>query len=182
MPLDIDYYPHVVDAIVAASDWNTRLSWRQTCRALLDILDPQIFFHVAVHFHNTDVVARTPDQQGKRLPLPPFPRAGNISGPIVAGLAERWHRALSYTQVADLYGSINRLSSAAIYTPASKVAHNALLTRLATIHIPVVREVRRGGGHCPFAAAQWHTYVERPTRSHSLLTAEQTHLSYTFNG
>lgn len=161
MSLDIECYPHVVDSIVAASDWNTRLSWRQTCRALLDILDPQIFFHVAVYFHNTDVVARTPDQQGKRLPLPPFPRAGNISGPIVAGLVKRWHRALSSTQVVDLHGSINRLSSAAIYTPASKVAHNALLTRLATIHIPVVREARVGSGHCPFAAVQWHTYVER---------------------
>jgi hypothetical protein len=171
--LDAAAYPHLLDAILAAADDGGLLALRAANRSLRERADMILFKHVAVHFSPLAVVLRRPHAPHRRLPLPPqvlVEKKGDWEE--YAALMNRWHRALAFTRIADLHGESGPTDDGD--ECFMRGACDRLGANLASISIPLVRDVRDANGRCPFDAAEWHTYLWRRNHLSLLSPAEFT--------
>jgi hypothetical protein len=151
--LDAAAYPHILDAILGASDHSALLALRGASRSMADRADALLFRHVALVFTPAIVTVRRPDLT-QRLPLARqvlVSRAADWN----EALMRRWQRALSFTLVADLHGSGPKDTSLVW-------GGRELHAQLGRIAVPLVRDTlvrelleRRP---CPLAGREWHAY------------------------
>ncbi len=156
--LDPTAHPHIFEAIVAASDHRIHLAMRAASRPLCDLVDAQLFRHVAADFSKRHIIFRHPT--GPRLPLaspPVCPKHVDCDTfecllDDFEALMRRWRRTLAFTHIADLHGSGSVLADWLAIVPIS-------------VPIPLVRDMRTGDGPCPFHADEWHRHLLHGTHT-----------------
>lgn len=98
MPLDLSAYPHIFDAILAASDCSILLVWRQTCHAVRDHVGKINFKHLAINFTPSAVGVRAPVYQGPRSPIEPFSLETDVNNhaewDVFSRTLRPWRRAI----------------------------------------------------------------------------------------
>lgn len=105
MPLDHTAYPHLLDAIFAASDHGALLGLRSANRAFRDRADSTLFAHISVHVADDTVYLHSPSPSFsspalRRLPSLPFPALA--SKKRQAALAAK----LAHTCTLDLHAPL----------------------------------------------------------------------------
>ncbi len=82
-PLELDAYPHLLDAVLESADLSTLLALRQTCRGMKGIIDAR-FAHLVAG----------PDGSLRAVPRRPFPSSQEqFEGIDVAPIVDAWCRS-----------------------------------------------------------------------------------------
>ncbi|RSH79940.1 uncharacterized protein EHS24_009608 [Apiotrichum porosum] len=101
--IDFKYFPHIIDGIIAASDWNTLMALRQTCRSLCTAVDTRMCYHVVLDIEEEGYEPRFISPYGRIPVLQDCLSNWHVAQPGREASRHRAFTALSKTRLLEIH-------------------------------------------------------------------------------